>query len=97
MPQFKPIGSIKRTCESPNLRRNVAHGPPLARNEKGPEDISSFKLATHCRELKDQALDNVSRSQLATLEYSYLMLAKSSQMLRRSVRLQKVLERRHRK
>lgn len=41
--------------------------------------------------------DSVDRSNLASLEYSYLTLAKSSQVLRRAVRVQKALERRHRK
>ena len=52
-----------------------------------------LKLAKHCRELRDQARDNVSRSGLATLEWSHLTLAESSQVLRRSVRVQKRLER----
>lgn len=56
-----------------------------------------FKLAKHCRELMDRTRDKVDRSNLATLEYSYLTLAKSSQVLRRSLRAQKALERRHRK
>src|SRR5262245_57626153 len=56
-----------------------------------------LKLAERCRGLKDQARDNVSRGQLATLEHSYLTLAKSSRMLRRSIRLQRALERRHHK
>lgn len=45
----------------------------------------------------DRTRDSVDRSNLASLEYSYLTLAKSSQVLRRSVRAQKALERRHRK
>lgn len=44
--------------------------------------------------LKDEARDNLSRVQLATLEQSYLTLAKSSQVLRRSLRLQRTIERR---
>ena len=54
-----------------------------------------LKLAKRYGELKDQARGNVSRSQFTTLEHSYLTLAQSCQMLRRSVRLQKALERRH--
>ena len=52
-----------------------------------------LKLAKRCRELKDQARDVVSRSDLATLEYSYLTLAESVRVLRRSNRVHKKLER----
>lgn len=54
-----------------------------------------LKLAKRVGALKDQARDELSRGQLATLEHSYLTLAKSSQILRRSIRLQKAIERRH--
>ena len=56
-----------------------------------------FKLAMRCRGLIDRTRDNVDQNNLATLEYSYLTLAKSSQLLRRAVRVQKKLDRRHRK
>ena len=52
-----------------------------------------LKLAKRCRELKDQARDVVSRSDLATLESSYLTLAESVRVLRRSNRVHKKLER----
>ena len=76
------------------LLRNVACGLLLSKMTRPREYL---KRAKRCRELKDQAQDNVSRNQLATLEYSYLTLAESSQVLRRSVRLQKALERHHRR
>jgi hypothetical protein len=76
------------------LLRNVACGLLLSRMTRPREYL---KRAKRCRELKDQARDNVSRNQLATLEHSYLTLAESSRVLRRSVRLQRALERRHRR
>ena len=74
--------------------RNVARGFLLARMNRPRQYL---KRARRCRELRDEAQDNASRSQLATLERSYIMLAESSRVLRRSVRLQKALERRHRR
>ena len=73
--------------------RNVAYSLLLA----GMRPRGYFKLTKHCRELMDRTRNNVDRNNLATLEYSYLILAKSSQVLRRSVRAHKALERRHRK
>jgi hypothetical protein len=52
-----------------------------------------LKLTKRCRALKDEARDVVSRSDLATLEYSYLTLAESVRVLRRSNRVHKKLER----
>ena len=75
------------------FHRNVAHGPLLA----GMRPRRYLKLAKLYGELREQARDNASRNQLATLEHSYLTLAESSQLLRRSVRLQKLLEKSHRK
>lgn len=53
-----------------------------------------LKLARRVGALKDNTRDNVSRSQLATLESGYLTLARSAQVLRRSIRLQRALEKR---
>ena len=74
--------------------RNAARGLLLASMKRAR---GYFKLAKRCRGLIDQTRDKVDRNNLATLEYSYLALAKSSQVLRRSVRVQKTLERRRRK
>lgn len=73
------------------ISRNVARGYLLAGMKRAR---GYLKLAQRYGASKERARDNISRSQLSTLENSYLTLAKSSQVLRRSLRLQKALEKR---
>ena len=81
-----------RSLWSLQISRNAPRGLLLA----GMKRARGFlKLARRYRESKELAADNASRNQLSALENSYLTLAKSSQALRRSLRLQKALERRH--